>query len=544
MATLADIPTIVDTPGGIHPFVAQAPNPILPPGPVKLSDASSPPPTTTRLGNIRSVAVIGAGISGVATAAHLLLAGLDVTVFERSGNIGGVWVFDARTPLTPPFPHVAPPAADSQYVSTPDGLTAEQASVYHASPGPAYEGLTNNIGTAVMRSTLLDWPEGTGKVITADQVKDYIQELAQKYGVVDRVRLWTRVEGISKPPGEAQWTVRTRKFIRDGEDAFHLESQTSSFDAVVVASGHYDVPRVPDIPGLSEWKERYPGRVAHSKAYRSPEAFRDSTVLIIGAGVSSYDIANQIHEVGGKSYQVSRDPTRVNTARQEGLAESCERVPAVTKLVLDPASNPDEQTLLEDTAPIPGKVVLEDGRELIGIHHVVVATGYITTYPFLGDLENPTVAAEAADDKVVITSDGYTMHNLHKDLFYIPDPTLAFVGVLYNTSTFSLFDFQARVLARIFKGEATLPSRDEMHRLHRARKAKHKPGEKFHSLSLQDVAYAEEILESVNRDLEKAGLPTMTAFDEKWHAGFADLKAFVASVRPDLDLDGERADGG
>ncbi|KAL2114177.1 hypothetical protein VUR80DRAFT_104 [Thermomyces stellatus] len=425
----------------------------------------------------------------------------------------------------------------------PEGLTAERASIYHASPGPAYEGLKNNIGTAVMRSTLLEWPEGTDKVISSEQVQDYIEELARRYRVVDHVRFWTRVEAISKPPGETQWTVCTKKFVRDGDDEFHIESQRWSFDAVVVASGHYDVPRVPDIPGLSVWQKRYPARVTHSKAYRSAEPFRNSTVLIIGAGVSSHDIANQIDEVGGKSYQVNRDPTRANIARQEGLAESCERVPEVKELVLDPSTDLDGRPALGETETIPGKVVLKNGRELTGIHHVVVATGYITTYPFLGNLEKPTVAVEAADDEVVITSDGYTLHNLHKDIFYIPDPTLAFIGVLYNTSTFSLFDFQARVLARIYKGEAHLPSREEMHRLHKARKAKHKPGKKFHSLSLQDVAYAEDILESVNRDLEKAGLPKMTAFDEKWHAGFAELKAFVAAVRPDIDQDGQRDQG-
>lgn len=40
---------------------------------------------------VRRVAIIGAGISGVDTAAHLLLEGLDVTVFERTSAVGGVW---------------------------------------------------------------------------------------------------------------------------------------------------------------------------------------------------------------------------------------------------------------------------------------------------------------------------------------------------------------------------------------------------------------------------------------------------------------------
>jgi len=40
---------------------------------------------------IESVAIIGAGVSGVAAGAHLKAAGLQVTLFERSNTSGGVW---------------------------------------------------------------------------------------------------------------------------------------------------------------------------------------------------------------------------------------------------------------------------------------------------------------------------------------------------------------------------------------------------------------------------------------------------------------------
>ena len=41
--------------------------------------------------NVKTVGVIGAGVSGIASAIHLRKAGLDVTVFERSQHVGGVW---------------------------------------------------------------------------------------------------------------------------------------------------------------------------------------------------------------------------------------------------------------------------------------------------------------------------------------------------------------------------------------------------------------------------------------------------------------------
>lgn len=40
---------------------------------------------------VQRVAVIGAGVSGVASAKYLKASGLDVVVFERSKQAGGNW---------------------------------------------------------------------------------------------------------------------------------------------------------------------------------------------------------------------------------------------------------------------------------------------------------------------------------------------------------------------------------------------------------------------------------------------------------------------
>ena len=40
---------------------------------------------------LHKVAVIGAGVSGVAAAIHLKREGLDVTVYERNARAGGIW---------------------------------------------------------------------------------------------------------------------------------------------------------------------------------------------------------------------------------------------------------------------------------------------------------------------------------------------------------------------------------------------------------------------------------------------------------------------
>lgn len=83
-------------------------------------------PQTTR------VAVVGAGISGVLAAGHLLATGLEVTVFERNAAPGGVWLYDERTPIEPSYPAMKPSKAD------PPATNEQETSRFmlqHAPPG-------------------------------------------------------------------------------------------------------------------------------------------------------------------------------------------------------------------------------------------------------------------------------------------------------------------------------------------------------------------------------------------------------------------------
>jgi len=57
------------------------------------------------------------------------------------------------------------------------------------------------------------------------------------------------------------------------------EVSTETFDAVIVASGHYDDPFVPDIAGLEAWNSTLPGSISHSKFYRQPEVFTGKVCL-------------------------------------------------------------------------------------------------------------------------------------------------------------------------------------------------------------------------------------------------------------------------
>lgn len=89
-----------------------------------------------------------------------------------------------------------------------------------------------------------------------------------------------------------------------------------------------------------------------------------------------------------------------------------------------------------------GSVVLADGREICSIDQVIVCTGYHVSLPYMRQYHADDVHPVNASDSVLVTN-GQQVHNLYKDIWYIPDPTLAFIGVPYHVATFSAFEFQA-----------------------------------------------------------------------------------------------------
>lgn len=519
---------------------------------------------------IRSVAVVGAGISGVSAAAHLLRHGFDVVVFERSRVAGGVWVFDPRRDQDPEYP-VSDASPDLLANSVDHKINSNGTAKHgnnnkgddvllaHAPPGPCYEGLMNNVPTTMMRTTLLNWPQGTPEHVTHREIEQYVQRLAQETGVHDATLYGTRMEEAVKQPAQdgssGKWHVRTKtilpsKTAQGGSTELDFEHKDWSFDALVVASGHYHVPLIPLVPGLAEWKHKYPTRVMHSKSYRSPRDFTGQNVLLVGAGVSSLDIAKELDGVANRSYQSSRggkfdlEPKLLpaNSERVGGLrAFRLDEGKAVQDDNDDDDNNNNDLQVGQDAgAPIPGTVHLADGRILTDIHQVILASGYQTTYPFLKGLESDTIPVDEADDKILITADKCVTHNLHKDIFYIPDPTLSFVGVPYYTSTFSMFDFQAEVVARVYAGLAHLPTQQAMAEAHRARKANNNGGPKglggkaFHSLLSNQVEYMQDILTWVNEHVNEAhgqGTP-MRGVDEDWYKALDEFRTKSIRLLP------------
>ncbi|QCT69608.1 hypothetical protein E1952_14835 [Staphylococcus aureus] len=108
----------------------------------------------------------------------------------------------------------------------------------------------------------------------------------------------THVERVEKFGDEWKVTLRREE---DEKDYWWVEW----FDAVIVASGHFNVPYVPAVQGLEDLEKQHPGSVLHSKMYRGRDAYKGKRVVVVGGSVSAADISTDlVGVVDSKVYAV------------------------------------------------------------------------------------------------------------------------------------------------------------------------------------------------------------------------------------------------
>jgi cation diffusion facilitator CzcD-associated flavoprotein CzcO len=195
-------------------------------------------------GVLPTTAIIGAGISGLATAKNLADHGIPYTHFESSDRVGGNWAF-----------------------GNPNG---------HSS---AYRSL--HIDTSKELLSFEDFP------ISADypdfphhtEIKAYLDSYADAFGLRERIRFETPVEHAERLPGGG-WELT-------------VAGERERFDALVVANGHHWDPRYPDFPGS------FDGEAIHSHHYIDPDtplALRGKRIVVVGIGNSAADIVSELSQ--------------------------------------------------------------------------------------------------------------------------------------------------------------------------------------------------------------------------------------------------------
>ncbi|WWC97645.1 hypothetical protein V866_004529 [Kwoniella sp. B9012] len=477
---------------------------------------------------IRTVAVIGSGPTGTPAARHLQDAGLKVRLFERQSQSGGIWNWRpaASLPLSVPTPPPSvgaftPVIRQSGTYDDPDRQERE----HFNPPNPCYWNLTNNVPTTTMAFKDYPYPEGTERNVTHKFLADYVHNYARHFGLDKLASYNTRVEKAEKV--DHKWRLNLRKVVDEGNEKAREEQWSEEFDAVVVATGHYNAPYIPPLNGVDAWAAAWPTKVIHSQGYRVPEPYEGKTVLLVGIGTSGTDIARDLDPYVEKTYLVGRNKLRGPPAYQRQrklqrfmVPEKGESVAEIQRFVPPNPGQPIEEAEVE----------LTDGRILKGISEVIFATGYQYSFPFLPSYHSDyqSVPPERAEKHPLVT-DGSGVLNLWRDVFYIPDPTLTFIGLSVNTSAFSFFEYQSISIARVLSGKAKLP--DEATRwADYAQLVKEKGEGKFSHLLNKDGerSYVRDTVEWLNRDAQWSGAELIEGHSPEWLAESDKMQELLA----------------
>lgn len=197
------------------------------------------------------IAIIGAGFAGLASAKVLGQLGYDVTVFDKTPDVGGVWSRMRRYP----------------------GLrTQNPKATYRFSDHP-------------MPRDFPQWLEGA-------QVQQYLEGYVERFGLQSSLRLETEVIAAVPIEGDDGWLVTTR----DGSERY---------DHLVVANGIFSEPLIPDFEGVAQLATAG-GRLIATSELSSLDEVRGRNVLMVGYGKSSCDVAVEVSKVAASTTVVAR----------------------------------------------------------------------------------------------------------------------------------------------------------------------------------------------------------------------------------------------
>lgn len=344
------------------------------------------------------VAIIGAGPSGLAQLRAFKSAqdkGADIpelVCYERQEDWGGIWNYTWRTG------------------------TDEYGEPVHCS---MYRYLWSNGPKECLEFADYTFEEHFGHPIASypprEVLWDYIKGRVEKSGVRKYCRFRTPVRQVSYSEDSGKFTVTAQDLVAD-----HVSSE--EFDYVVVATGHFSTPNVPEFEGF----EAFNGRVLHSHDFRDALEFKDKDILVIGTSYSAEDIASQCYKYGARSITLSYRTAPMGFHWPDNF----HTVPLLTK--------------------VKGKTAHFKDGSTRDVDAIILCTGYLHHFPFL------------PDELRLKTDNRLWPLGLYKGIFWEDNPKLMYLGMQDQFYTFNMFDAQAWYARDYILGRISLPPKDEM----------------------------------------------------------------------------------
>jgi 4-hydroxyacetophenone monooxygenase len=210
------------------------------------------------------VAIIGAGLAGIAMAVQLEKLGIPYVVYERRSELGGVWSVHK-------YPDIRVDTLS---------ITYEYTFEDH-----------------------YPWREYFAR---GEDVRAYLELVARKYGVFEKICFGHDLEHARFDEARKAWQLRLRR-----ADGSHLER---SVPVVVTASGLFSTPKLPDIPGLDAFR----GQILHPTRWTSDVDVRGKRVAVVGNGSTGVQLLAPVAEQARQVHVFQRTPQWISPRANYG----------------------------------------------------------------------------------------------------------------------------------------------------------------------------------------------------------------------------------
>lgn len=186
------------------------------------------------------VAIIGAGMSGIAAAYRLSQAEIPFVIFEKNDDVGGTWL-------------------ENTY------------------PGCRLD--TSNFAYTYSFAPSANWDQ---YFTLRDPIQQYFSSLASASDISPHIRFGTEVVEAAFDSGTGEWTVHTVSCsgVRD----------SVRVQAIISAVGQLNRPKIPEISG----QDTFAGPTWHSAHWDHTTPLVGKRVAVVGTGASAYQIVPAI----------------------------------------------------------------------------------------------------------------------------------------------------------------------------------------------------------------------------------------------------------
>ena len=242
---------------------------------------------------------------------------------------------------------------------------------------------------------------------------DYILGRAKNGNLKKYIKFSTTVSNVNFNGSQFELTSINKKENKVAKEIF---------DYVVVSTGHFSVPYIPEYEGMKS----FPGRILHGHDFRDAEEFRNKDVVVLGSSYSAEDIALQCYKYGAKSVTIGYRNNPMGFKWPNGMKE----VHYLDKLE-------------------GSKAIFKDGHEQ-NADAIILCSGYLHHFPFL-------------DDSLKLkTGNRLYPPKLFKGIVWQDNHQLMYLGMQDQFHTFNMFDCQAWYARDVIMEKIKLPTDAEI----------------------------------------------------------------------------------